>query len=246
MKPGRLNVYNRQYRPPNATKFVRKRGNMVFGGQIKEFKLYFDHRNKKITLMPPFSIDYKKISSEICDIIARHAKLPEPSHDDMVSDVQEYIEGKFDHLIRRNFSEAKHDVAGESKPVIVLSEEDFLMFKRLAKENPWISKRKGGKLSPSEYIREMFGDLFERGLTRAHIANLEGTLDNAYAKEIHAHPERRIKKLVQNPHTAPAGAPRSVSTRVVADQSPEQQIERRQKSKHYKAQQRARAQPQLD
>ncbi len=59
----------------------------------------------------------------------------------------------------------------------------------------WRERTTGQKVSPTDFIHKYYGEWIGKGLTRAHIGQLDKTLYNAYAKSIKTHPELSIKDL---------------------------------------------------
>jgi hypothetical protein len=119
-----------------------------------------------------------------------------------------------------------------------LSEADLAAFKAHVAANPWDKKQH----TPSAYIGTICKAWLGRGLRRADINALPGTLGHAYAAEISRNPARRVEGLIERPHKLPAGTPRpqrSVSispsrppsARLVSELSEEEKIEMRRQNR---------------
>jgi hypothetical protein len=121
---------------------------------------------------------------------------------------------------------ASHEITEPQKSPPPLTEDELAEFKAHAAVHPW-DKR---KCSPAQHIETQFQKWLGRGLRRAHITALPGTLGRAYATEVRRHPERRVAGLFEEPYRLPAGAPRPPSVRLMAELSEEEQQKKRRRN----------------
>ena len=59
----------------------------------------------------------------------------------------------------------------------------------------WHERTTGRSVSPADFIRLHYTPWFEKGLTRAHLVQLDKPLYTAYAQQVHRTPEKLIPEL---------------------------------------------------
>jgi hypothetical protein len=85
-----------------------------------------------------------------------------------------------------------------------------------AAANKWDSN---SGVAPSAHIKTTFAKWLGRGLWREHIVKAQPNLASAYAAEVSRDPSKRVEGLAVRPHKLPAGSPRPLSVRLVAELS---------------------------
>jgi hypothetical protein len=97
-----------------------------------------------------------------------------------------------------------------------LSDRELSRFFAHAAANKWDSN---SGVAPSAHIKSTFVKWLGRGLWREHIVKAQPNLANAYATEVSRDPSKRVEGLAVRPHKKPAGSPRPLSVRLVAELS---------------------------
>jgi tetratricopeptide (TPR) repeat protein len=122
------------------------------------------------------------------------------------------------------FGATAAEVESARPPDKRLSPGQLKAFLAHAAANPWDSD---SGVAPSAHIKTTFKKWLGRGLWREHIVKAQPNLAGAYAAEVSRDPGKRVEGLAVRPHKKPAGSPRPLSVRLVAELSePERELKR--------------------